>query len=234
MIYALSVLTALTAYLLGSINTSIILSKSLYGSDIRSSGSGNAGATNMLRTHGKGMAIATLACDILKGSLAVVLASAVQAMCAPSIGVSAALSGVEQFLFANLKYVAGVFAVLGHDFPLYFGFRGGKGVATSLGVVLALNPSVGLIVCAAALIVMAVSRYVSLGSVTAAGIYPFVLFTYLLASGNIEDGIGHIIMAIILAMLLIGKHHANIKRLLNGTESRLFEKKKPENSSEEK
>lgn len=235
MLYIIAAFTALFAYLLGSINTSIILSKSIYGSDIRSSGSGNAGATNMLRTHGKGMAIATLICDVLKGTLAVVLAACIDAYMTSSID-KATLSQAEQILlFGNLKYIAGVFAVIGHDFPVYFGFRGGKGVATSLGVVLALSWQVGLITCAAALIIMIASRYVSLGSITAAGIYPFILFTYLLASGeNIENSVAHIIMSIILAILLIGKHHSNIRKLMNGTENKLFAKKAPaENTPEE-
>ncbi len=234
MLYVIAAFVALFAYLLGSINTSIILSKSIYGSDIRTSGSGNAGATNMLRTHGKGMAIATLICDVLKGTIAVVLASCIEAAIRPSAADIALLSAFELFLAGNLKYIAGVFAVLGHDFPVFFGFRGGKGVATSLGVALALNWQVGLIVCAAALIIMISSRYVSLGSITAAGIYPFILFTYLLASGaDVEDGIGHIIMAIILAALLIGKHHSNIRKLLNGTENKLFAKKTPEVQDED-
>lgn len=226
MLYIIAAFTAIFAYLLGSINTSIILSKSIYGSDIRSSGSGNAGATNMLRTHGKGMAIATLVCDALKGTLAVVLAACIDAYLTSSAD-KATLSHAEQMLlFGNLKYIAGVFAVIGHDFPIYFGFRGGKGVATALGVVLALCWQVGLISCAAALIIMAVSRYVSLGSIAAAGIYPFILFTYLLASGeNIENSIAHIITAIVLACLLIGKHHSNIGKLMNGTENKLFAKK---------
>lgn len=234
MLYVIAAFVALFAYLLGSINTSIILSKSIYGSDIRTSGSGNAGATNMLRTHGKGMAIATLVCDILKGTIAVVLAACIEAAIRPSAADIALLSAPELFLSGNLKYIAGVFVALGHDFPIFFGFRGGKGVATSLGVALTLNWQVGLIVCAAALLIMIFSRYVSLGSITAAGIYPFILFTYLLASGaEIEDSLGYILMALILAALLIGKHHSNIKKLMNGTENKLFAKKEPEDDSED-
>lgn len=234
MLYVIAAFVALFAYLLGSINTSIILSKSIYGSDIRTSGSGNAGATNMLRTHGKGMAIATLICDILKGTIAVVLAACIEAAIRPSAADIALLSAPELFLSKNLKYIAGVFVALGHDFPVFFGFRGGKGVATSLGVALSLDWQVGLIVCAAALVIMICSRYVSLGSVTAAGIYPFILFTYLLASGaDIEDSLGYILMSLILAALLIGKHHSNIKKLMNGTENKLFAKKVPDEDAED-
>lgn len=233
MLYLIVAFTALFAYLLGSINTSIILSKSIYGSDIRSSGSGNAGATNMLRTHGKGIAIATLICDVLKGTIAVVIASCVELAIDPGASGST-LSSAELFLCQNLKYIAGVFAVLGHDFPIFFGFRGGKGVATSLGVVLALNWQVGLILCAVALIIMICSRYVSLGSITAAGLYPFILFTYLLAGdAKIEESLGYILMSFILAFLLIGKHHSNIKKLLSGSENKLFAKKATANIAED-
>ena len=226
MIYALAASVAIFAYLLGSISTSIILSKSIYGTDIRTSGSGNAGATNMLRTHGKGIAIATLVCDVLKGTIAVVLAACIEAIAAPTATQAALLTGPELFLSGSLKYIAGVFAVFGHDIPVFFGFRGGKGVATSLGVALALNWQVGLIICVVSILIMIFTRYVSLGSVMGAGMYPFIIFTYLLASGaDIEDGLGHIIMAIILAALLIGKHHTNIRRLANGTENKLFAKK---------
>ncbi len=226
MLYTIAIMTAILSYLAGSINTSIILSKSIYGSDIRTSGSGNAGATNMLRTHGKGMAIATLICDILKGTLMVVLASWLDIIFSGNQQNAAASYNERMYILGNLKYIAAVFVVLGHDFPVYFGFRGGKGVATSLGVALALNPQVGLIMLCVAIAVMAATRYVSLGSITAAGMYPFILFTFLLAKGEpLEEHVTYIVMAIILALLLIGKHHSNIKKLRNGTENKLFAKK---------
>ena len=137
---------AVIAYLFGSINCGLLISK-CYGKDIREYGSGNAGATNMLRTHGKGLAILTLICDALKGTIAVIIAACLDAFLTPG-------GTPDAWVIGNLKYIAGVFAVLGHDFPIFFGFRGGKGVATSLGVVLALNWQVGLIVCAVALTIM--------------------------------------------------------------------------------
>lgn len=227
MVYAIAILTAVFAYLLGSINTSIILSRSIYGSDIRTSGSGNAGATNMLRTHGKGIAVATLICDVLKGTLAVVLASWADIVLADHAKTVTLTPLESRFILGNLMYIAGVFAVLGHDFPIFFGFRGGKGVATSLGVILALDWKVGLIVAVIALIIMATTRYVSLGSICAAALYPFVLFTYLLSSGNfnLENETVYIAMAFILAVLLIVKHHSNIRKLIVGTENKLFAKK---------
>ena len=235
MIYAIAVITAVVAYLIGSINTSIILSKSIYGSDIRSFGSGNAGATNMLRTHGKGIAIATLICDVLKGTLAIVLAQWADIILA-DYAKNVALTAFEnQFILGNLKYMAGVFVVLGHDFPVFFGFRGGKGVATSLGVALALNWQVGLIIAICALLIMASSRYVSLGSICAGALYPIVLFIYLMATGvKAETQLGYLIMAFILAVLLILKHHSNIKKLCQGNENKLFAKKEdPEDVDDE-
>lgn len=233
MLYIITALTALAAYLLGSINTSIILSNAIYGEDIRTSGSGNAGATNMLRTHGKGIAAATLICDVLKGTLAVVLASWLGLILMPYFKNAASSAAASLLLPVNLKYIAGIFVALGHDFPIFFGFRGGKGVATSLGVILALNPKIGLIVLAAAILVMAVSRYVSLGSITAAAIYPFILFVDIIASGeNPTDYPVYIAMAFILALLLIAKHHTNISKLKNGTENKLFSKKQPAEEQE--
>ncbi len=224
MLYTLAIITAICAYLVGSINPSIILSKSIYGRDIRESGSGNAGATNMLRTHGAGMAIATLLCDILKGTLVVVLAKWLDNMfIIPPEGATA----YEQFyIFGNLKYIAAIAVVIGHDFPIYFGFHGGKGVATSLGVVLALDPLCALFMLFGAVLIMAVSRYVSLGSITAAALYPFIVFVTLLANNqNPSENVAYILMAFILAIILILKHHSNIRKLLAGTENKLFAKK---------
>lgn len=231
MILAIAIFVAVLSYLIGSINTSIILSKSIYGTDIRTSGSGNAGATNMLRTHGKGIAIATLICDVLKGMIAIVIAAwadiIVMDMARTSTITPFAGPFVSQYIMGTLKYIAGVFVVLGHDFPVFFGFRGGKGVATSLGVALTLDWQVGLIVAVIALVIMASSRYVSLGSICSAALYPVVLFVYLMVKemSNLDDKLGYILMAFVLAVLLIVKHHSNIKKLRLGTENKLFAKK---------
>lgn len=229
MFTVITVLIAFIAYITGSINTSVILSKSIYGEDVRDSGSGNAGATNMLRTYGKGIAVLTLICDVLKGALIVLLASWLDIVFGAYFK-SSPMSDFERlYLFENLKYISGAFVVLGHDFPLWFGFRGGKGVSTSLGVILALNWQIGLIVLIIALLIMIFSRYVSLGSVTAAIVYPFILLTYILAGReSIAKNAVYLIMAFFLAFLLIAKHHANIKRLKNGTENKLFAKKPTE------
>lgn len=232
MIYAVAVIVALFSYLLGSINTSIILSKAVYGDDIRLSGSGNAGATNMLRTHGKGIAAATLICDILKGTIAVTLAAWADLILTEN-NVKSVLTVNEMYILGNLKYLAGICVAVGHDFPLFFGFKGGKGVATSLGVVLALNWKIGLVLLAVEIAVISVSRYVSLGSVTAAALYPFALFVYIIMSGGKpEECTGYLLMAFVLAVLLIIKHRTNIVKLKNGTENKIFAKKETENTPE--
>lgn len=197
-----TVILAVAAYLIGSINFSILISRIVAGKDIRESGSGNAGATNMLRTMGKKYAVITLLADILKGIAAVLLAR------------------LLPFDFADgAEYIAGVSAVLGHNFPIFFGFRGGKGVATSLGVVMMTDWKIGLIVLAAALAVMALSRIVSLGSIFAAVLFVVLQFVKMYTSGEAEPA--RIICVLILAVLLVARHHANIKRLLNGTENKL-------------
>lgn len=234
MFTVITVIFAFLAYLTGSINTSVILSKSIYGEDVRDSGSGNAGATNMLRTYGAGIAVLTLICDILKGALLVLLAGWLDILFS-SYFKGYPMSDFEQaYLFNNLKYIVGLFVVLGHDFPIWFGFRGGKGVATSLGVILALNWQIGLIVLAIALLLMIFSRYVSLGSVIGAVVYPFIVLTYILAGGeNLAKNTVYLIMAFSLAFLLIIKHHSNIKRLKNGTENKLFAKKPQDEETED-
>ncbi len=215
MAWIIGILTIIAAYLIGSISPSIILSKALYGSDIRSSGSGNAGTTNMLRTHGKKVAIFTLLCDILKGVIPVLLANLAIRFWGDSLA---------DYIASSLPYIAGFFAVLGHNFPIFFGFKGGKGVATTLGVVLTVNWQLGLIVMVVALAIMAATRYVSLGSCIGALVFPIMYLVTSLMSGTF-DAISMVFSAA-LGLLIILRHHSNIKRLLNGTENKLGAKKK--------
>lgn len=204
----------LSSYLIGSVSSAVIISKLMSGKDIREEGSGNAGATNMLRVHGKGAGALTLVCDILKGVIAILL-SMLFDMWLKS-------AAPDSIFIGNLAYIAGFFAVLGHDFPVFFKFRGGKGVATSLGVVLMLNWKIGLIVLALALIVMIISRYVSLGSITAAVSYPILVIGFMV--GSEKWNVFYILSAVLMALVLILKHHANISRLLKGEENKLFKK----------
>ena len=198
---------AVAAYLIGSVNSSILISRIVSGDDIRKSGSGNAGATNMLRTMGKKYAVITLIIDILKGVIAVLAAR-----WAKSIGMP---DGAD--------YIAGVCVVLGHNFPVFFGFKGGKGVATSLGVLLALDWKMGIVVLVFALAIMAATRYVSLGSILAAVLFAALEITMMIANRSFDAV--RFVCVMILAVLLIARHHANIGRLFKGTENRLGSKK---------
>lgn len=223
MIWFIGIAAALAAYLIGSINSSIILSKVFCGDDIRTSGSGNAGATNMLRTHGKKLAIATLVLDILKGVIAVLIAVLIDKAAKGLLPAEYAQYPQAGYIIGNLKYIAGFFVVLGHSFPVFFGFRGGKGVATGLGVMMTLNWQVGLIVLAVSIIIMALTRYVSLGSVIGALLFPLLLSVFMLGGKNFNPTAA--LSACALGILIIARHHANISRLLHGTENKLFSKK---------
>ena len=207
-------IVVLVAYLLGSIPSSVWIGKIFYGIDVREHGSGNAGTTNTIRVLGYKAGIPVFIIDALKGWFAVFLTKIVFGY----------FPSVEMPEYMSL--IAAVAVVIGHTFPIFFKFKGGKGVATSLGVVLTLDWQVGVIMAVIAIAIMASSRYVSLGSITAGGLYPFILFVYLLSKGeNMESNITYIAMSFILAVILIGKHHSNIKKLRNGTENKLFAKK---------
>lgn len=208
MSFVYTVVAAVAAYLIGSINSSIIISKLVTGEDIRKSGSGNAGATNMLRTMGKKYGALTLVIDVLKGVIAILLAMGLKK------------AGAVQ----NAEYIAGVCVVLGHNFPIFFDFKGGKGVATSLGVVLMLDWKIGLIVLGAAILIMALTRYVSLGSICAALLF-MAIHTITMITGKEFDAV-RFVCIMILGVLLILRHSANIKRLAKGEENKLGEKKK--------
>ena len=199
------ILVGLVAYLIGSISFAIIFSKKFAGFDVREKGSNNAGTTNVLRTVGKKAAALTLICDILKGVVAVLIA-----MLAANIW--------EETDAELLKYLAGLMAIIGHTFPVYYGFKGGKGVATSLGVLLVVNPQIGIICLVFALIIMIATRMVSLGSVLAATLFP-ILTVFMV------DSFGAKIISILIALLVIFNHRSNIKRLKNGTENKLSFKK---------
>ena len=202
---AVYVLVALVAYLIGSINFAIIFSKKFAGFDVREKGSKNAGTTNVLRTVGKKAAILTLICDILKGVVAVLLA------------ILAAYIW-EEVDGEVLKYLAGLFAIIGHTLPVYYGFRGVKGVATSLGVLLMVNTQIGVICLVFALIIMIATRLVSLGSILAATLFPILTIF-------MTENLWTKIISILIGLLVIFNHRSNIKRLKQGTENKLSFKK---------
>ena len=201
------IIVGLIAYLIGSINFSVILSKKMAGFDVREKGSGNAGTTNMLRSVGKKAAAVTLICDILKGVIAIGIA----------IVVGNIIKNSDKSL---LVQIAGILVVIGHTFPVFFGFKGGKGVATSLGVLLITNWKIGLICLVFALILIILTKMVSLGSMAAAILFP-VLTLFIHENFIVTEGSGYLIYSIILALIVAFNHRENIKRLLNGTENKI-------------
>ena len=210
-----SILSAAAAYLLGSVSFAIVVSKSLYHQDVRQFGSGNAGMTKILRTAGKKAAALTLAGDFLKGVAAVLISRLIFA----AMGVT---------LFDG-AYVGGLFAILGHLYPVYFGFRGGQGILTSIGIIAVINPLVflGLLIIGLPLIFL--TKIVSVGSLAGAVCYPFLTLLVDFWQGGVSwlD----FSFSLVIALLVIWMHRSNVKRLLNGTENRFGSKK---TSSEEK
>ena len=204
-----TILAAAAAYLLGSVSFAVVVSKGLYHQDVRQFGSGNAGMTNILRTYGKKAAALTLAGDFLKGIAAVVIGRLIFA----AMGVT---------LFDG-AYVGGLFAILGHLYPVYFGFRGGKGILTSIGIIAVINPLVfvGLLIFGVPLIFL--TKIVSVGSLAGAVCYPILT----LLVDSFQGGISWLdfSFSVVIALLVIWMHRANIKRLLNGTENRFGGKK---------
>ena len=204
---AVYVLVGLVAYLIGSINFAIIFSKKFAGFDVREKGSKNAGTTNVLRTVGKKVALLTLVCDILKGVAAILAA----------ILAKHVWEGLD---ITTLKYIAGFMVILGHTFPIFFEFRGGKGVATAIGVLLMLNWKIGLICLVFGLLIIAFSKMVSLGSISAAILFP-VLTIFL--QENV--GLVGIVFSFLIAALVVFNHRSNIKRIKEGKENKLSFKK---------
>lgn len=204
-----SVLIAVAAYFLGSIPSGYLLMRIFRKQDIRTLGSGNIGATNVLRSGARGLGAATFFCDMLKGCAAVWLG----ALVAPYLMAGAPVRSVEA--------LAALCAVLGHMFPVWLGFKGGKGVATGFGVFLVAAPLAALAAIIVFFIVLALSRYVSLASILGAASFPF--FAWLLVKGDKPAFFLFVQGAV--ALLVIVKHHQNVGRLLKGTESRFGKSK---------
>ena len=201
------IVVTIIAYLIGSISSSVIISKKMAGFDVRKKGSGNAGTTNVLRSVGKKAAIITLICDVLKGVVAILVAY------------FAGLIFKDKIDKALLLQLAGLTVIIGHTFPIFFGFKGGKGIATALGVLLVTNWNIGLICLVFALVLMALTRIVSLGSIAAAVLFP-ILVMFMPHTAYLVDG-NYILFSILIAILVIFNHRANVKRLLEGEENKL-------------
>lgn len=206
---AIYIIVAIVAYLIGSISFSVVFSKKMAGFDVREKGSGNAGSTNVLRTVGKKAAALTLLCDILKGIVAVLIA----------VLLGNIVKDVDKALLVQIAAIA---VVIGHTFPIFFGFKGGKGVATSLGILLLINWQIGLICLVFALVIMALTRMVSVGSVLAAILFP--VLTLFISQNYIVSG-NYFVFSIIMALIVAFNHRTNISRMLSGTENKLSFKK---------
>lgn len=194
------VLTSIISYLLGSLNFGILISKYKYHQDIRQFGSGNAGMTNMLRTYGKGAALATLLGDALKTAVSILV-------------VGHFLSGFTG------AYVAGLACIVGHVFPVYYHFKGGKGVVAAAMMILCVNPLVFAILFPVFILIVLFTRYISMGSILCMMMYPLVEYKV--------SGAGfHVLVSIAVAAFVIWLHRGNIQRLRQGTENKFSLKNK--------
>ena len=198
------------SYFFGSINFAIIISNRKYNQDIRSFGSNNAGMTNMVRTYGKKMGALTLVGDSLKAVISCLFGYAI--------------------LGNHGAYLAAIACVLGHMFPVFFGFKGGKGVATAGFAMLMTNPYVFLICLVLFVLIVLMSKFVSLGSVMTMLIYPFILYG---VDNFVLGGCPYVAYALIIAVLVIFKHKDNIKRLREGTERKFSLKSSKKESDAE-
>jgi len=190
----------IVGYLIGSISSAIIVGKIVKKVDIRTMGSGNAGATNVLRTLGKGPAVLVLVGDILKGVFAVLLGRLIVGNDTGAI-------------------LGGFFSVVGHNWPLFFDFKGGKGILTSASVILLLTPKIGLVVALFAILIIAITRYVSLGSILGAILYPVMVIV--LEGKNSAL----VVFSIAISLLALYRHRGNIIRLKDRTETKIGEKR---------
>lgn len=205
--------SAAIAYLLGSVNTAILLSKTLYKQDIRQHGSGNAGMTNMLRTYGKGVAALTFAGDMLK--------------CAIAMLIGWLLLGVDGM------DIAGLFCVIGHVFPCWFKFVGGKGMAVTIMVMLMTNWQVALILMTIFLVIVIGTKYMSLASIMVSLMYPVLLSSWNEMGFIPLDQQHNVLFAVLITVIVVVMHRKNIKRLLDKTEPKVSLRKKKKQDEQE-
>ena len=220
-LFVLAIIVA--SYLFGSINSAIIISKLLYKDDIRKYGSGNAGMTNMLRTFGKKAALLTLIGDLAKTALAILFA-----------GVLFGFHYIYGISYTNYCYVAGLFAVLGHVFPIFYKFKGGKGVLATATMAMILAPIPFVILLLLFVGIVWASKYVSLGSVCAATLLPVLVSGYVKFLGLPTPAL-MMLSLIILAIFIVWCHRENLKRISDRTERKIsFGKGKKEKIEEKK
>ena len=199
------IISLLAAYLIGSIPTSYLVGKMTRGIDLRRQGSGNLGATNAFRVLGWKIGVFVLICDVLKGAVPVLVFS----------GIVAEKGGLG-LAKHNIGLVIGLAAILGHMFTVFMNFRGGKGVAASMGVFLALAPLPFLITFAACALIIGLTRYVSAGSLAGAGLLPVLVYVFY------PERVFFLVFTAVVGLLVIIRHRSNIVRLVNGKENKLF------------
>ncbi len=216
MIYLSCFAIAILSYLLGSLNFGVILSNKLKKDDIRNYGSGNAGTTNMLRKYGKGYAFLTIVGDMLKVVAAAFIALKIMEYTPQILNEVGIDVSIDRNIF--IKSFAGFFCVVGHIFPCFFKFKGGKGVATAGGMVFVVDWRIALILLAVFIIVVAFTKYVSLGSIIMALLYPVLMFAF-------HRSIALTVIAAVFTLIVVIAHRGNIKKLLNHTENKITDKK---------
>ena len=222
MIIAIGILlAAVISYFIGSCNSAIITIKLLRHEDIREHGSKNAGLTNTLRCYGKIPALITLIGDLSKGIIAVLISTFLFTLIAgPEIE--------NQFV----GYISGFFSIIGHIFPIYYGFKGGKGILVSCSILIVIDPLTFLIVIPFFALILFITRYVSVSSITSAIAYPIITFCtqYFIHEKPLQSVLLNTALVICTSALLIYMHRANIKRLKNGTENKFTFKSNKESS----
>lgn len=215
------VISIIISYLLGSCNSAIITVRLLKHEDIREHGSKNAGLTNTLRCYGKIPALITLIGDLSKGIVAVLISRLIFTL----------IVGENNFDLQTIGYISGIAAIIGHIFPIYYGFKGGKGVLVSSSILIVIDPLTFVIIIPFFLIITLITRYVSVGSISAAVFYPILTFVlhYLVEKVPLNLCIIHTCLVSVTSILLIYMHRENIKRLKNGTENKFGKKKETNN-----
>jgi len=206
------IIALILAYLLGSIPTAVWVGKAFHGTDVREHGSRNAGATNVIRVLGWKTGVPVLLADMAKGCLAALLPLFMH------------LAPAESSELINLQVFCGLAAIIGHMFPVFAGFRGGKGVATAAGAISAIHPPVTLICLGVFILVFLITGIVSVSSMTAGIAFPVLLFTFFDTPSLLFR-----IFSVFIAVAILISHRNNIKRLIKGEEKRLFQKKTKDN-----
>lgn len=216
MLVIICVVIAAISYLLGSLNFGIIISKRIQHDDVRTHGSGNAGTTNMMRNYGKIWGILTIIGDMAKVGVAIAIAYLI-------INLSNQIDSVYAVFGTNsdtiIKSFAGIFCVMGHIFPCFFNFKGGKGVATCGGMCFIIDWRIALILLAMFAVTVIITKYVSLGSIIMAIFFPVFMYVF-------HRSVAITIIALVFSVIVITAHRENIKRLINHTESKIGSHKK--------